>query len=158
MIEKNEITKILFVCSGNICRSPIAEHYCQFVVNNKGISNKYFIDSAGTMAEEGQLPTKYVIEILEKEIPSIKNHRSKSIYSINIEEFDYVFVMTQSHKEQIEFSFPKLKEKIYLLKQFTSTNKDIQKDIDDPWGYDKIVYENCFKEIKESIDKLINII
>lgn len=150
--------KVMFVCTGNICRSPMAHYYFQKLANDFEKSEDFLVSSCGTNAYNGQKATEYAIKSMEKYGTDLNNHRSTNIFDIPVEEYDYVFGLTLNHKKQILNSFPSLKNKVFTLIEFvdeSSTNKDI----DDPWGYGIEVYEDTAKKVvkftKKVFEKLI---
>jgi len=147
--------KIMFVCSGNICRSPMAHYYMQKRVKDLKLEEKFLISSCGTFAYQGEKSTQNAVVAMKDYQVDLENHRATNIFDTNIVEYDYIITLTMSHKTQIEYNFPKLKDKVFTLKEFAD-EKVMYKDIDDPWGLNLEVYKSCAKEIVENVDKLIN--
>lgn len=146
--------KIMFVCSGNICRSPMAHYYMQKKVKDLKLENRFLISSCGIYAYSGEKATSNAIIAMKDYCVDLEKHRATNIFDTNIVEYDYIITLTKLHKSQIEFNFPKLKGKIFTLKEFV--NEEIMYiDIDDPWGLNLEVYKNCAKEIVENVDKLV---
>ena len=143
--------KIMFVCTGNICRSAMAHAYMQYKVNKSDKKDNFLISSCGLQAKTGEHSTNNAIMAMKD-----CNHRSTNVAEIDIENYDLVFCMTIQHKYQLLQLYPKLKDKVYTLKEYVDNNE--YKDIDDPWGYDINVYKNCAREIVDNVDKLLEII
>lgn len=146
--------KIMFVCTGNICRSPMAHHYMQKRVKDLNIENEFLISSCGVYACTGDKATQNAIFVMKEYDVDMENHRATNIDDANIEDYDYIITLTTRHKEQIRYFYPKLDKNIYTLIEFVSKD-EIYKDIDDPWGLNITVYKNCALEIVEKVDKLI---
>lgn len=145
---------IMFVCSGNICRSPMAHYYMQKRVYEIGMEDNYCINSCGTHAFNGQKATDDAIYTISKYSVNLLKHRATNIQDSNIEEVDYIICMTRMHSDYVIEKYPNLKDKVYILKEMVLDNKEYI-DIDDPWGLDLKVYSGCAKEIVEAVDKLI---
>lgn len=148
---------IMFVCTGNICRSPMAHGYMQKKVYDLKKENEYLISSCGTNANQGEKATYNAVKAMESYGVDLTKHRATPIESSNIENYDLVFALTESHKTIILKIYPSLKDKVFTLKEYID-NKQIYKNIDDPWGLDITVYNATAKDIVENVDKLIEII
>ena len=147
--------KIMFICTGNICRSAMA--HC--ILEDKLHGTEHEVYSCGTYAEDGSSSTFSAIEVMSEYGLNLKNHRATHIRNSKIEEMDLILCMTWSHKNMAQQMYPELKEKIYTFKEYVNydeTGKDI--DIKDPWGYDIEVYRFCAAEIEKCINKLTKII
>lgn len=145
--------KIMFVCTGNICRSAMAHGYMQKKLNND-CNNNYLISSCGTYAVTGDKSTNNAILAMKDYGVNLNNHRATNINDIDIENYDLILCMTMSHKRNVQELYPKLKDKVYTLKEYVNNNI-VYKDIDDPWGLNLSVYKTCAKEIVDNVDKLI---
>ena len=145
--------RILFVCTGNICRSAMAHHYMQKKVSEMLLEDEIVVESAGTNAYSGQQSTKDAIEVMKKYDTDLSKHRATYIEEKDLENMDLILCMTKRHKNIIVEKHANLKPKIYTLKEYVSNEEYI--DIDDPWGYGIEVYESCSEEIVEYVDKLI---
>lgn len=146
--------KIMFVCTGNICRSAMAHGYMQKKVNDDYNNNKYLISSCGTYAINGDKSTNNAILAMKEYDVDLNNHRATNINDIDIENYDLILCMTTGHKRNVQELYPKLKDKVYTLKEYVNNNIEY-KDIDDPWGLNLSVYRTCAKEIVDNVDKLI---
>lgn len=149
-----KMIKIMFVCTGNICRSPMAHYYMQKRVKDLGIENDFLISSCGVYACTGEKATQNAIFVMKEYNVDMENHRATNIADTNIEDYDYIITLTTRHKEQIKYHYPKLDSNIYTLREFVDESS-IYQSIDDPWGLNYNVYKACAKEIVENVDKLI---
>lgn len=142
--------KILFVCSGNTCRSPMAVSILKKIVKDNNKLEDYQISSAGLNARVGDNINVNAVEILKKfEIPSSRT-TAKQIDVDKILNADYVITMTSEQRD-----FLKNYNNVYSLSDITN-----QHDISDPYGEDISVYrkvcEDLLKQIQILFEKLEN--
>lgn len=146
--------KIMFVCTGNICRSPMAHYYMQKKIKDIGLENEFLISSCGTYAVTGEHATNNAIISMKEYNVNLDMHRATNIEDTDIENYDYIITLTMQHKNNVLYYYPKLDGKVFTLKEFVSGDEGYV-DIDDPWGLNIIVYKDTAKEIVENVDKLI---
>ena len=116
--------RVLFVCLGNICRSPMAEYVFKDMVKKEGMEEKFYIDSAGTSTEEIGNPMHYGTESKLREM-NIKygEHIARRITKQDYEKFDYIIAMEEKNIADIKRIIGGDKEnKIYKLLDFTNNN------------------------------------
>ena len=146
--------KIMFICTGNICRSAMAHYYMQKKIIDIGKGDEYLITSSGTYAVLGDKSTQNAIKAMKKYNADLENHRATPIQESDILDMDLIICMTKKHKDDILSMYPNLNNKVYTLKEYIEPNTKY-KDIDHPWGLSLNVYENCASEIVKYVDKLI---
>lgn len=144
--------RLIFICTGNICRSAMAKYYAQQKANHKS-DNMYYITSAGISAIEGEGASANSKVAMDKYGIDMSSHRATPIDRSDIKEADYIFVMTKIHKRIVGEMYPELKEKIFTLKEFAYEDYN-NMDIDDPWGYNIEVFTEIAKEIVDCVDKI----
>jgi RpiB/LacA/LacB family sugar-phosphate isomerase len=145
--------KILFVCTGNICRSPMAEGLFQHATRGRKDFQAF---SAGVGALEGQAPSSHAVRALRELGIDISNQRSHGLTPELVEEADYIFGMTHSHVDSINLLFPQAVEKTFLLREFDETLDDFEKDIPDPIGGSYDTYTYCRDQIEQGILSMLN--
>src|SRR5215212_10373910 len=97
---------ILFVCTANICRSPVAEVIFSNWLARKAIPGDWQVTSAGTWALSGQAASPYSREVLAERGLELGDHRSRRVDREMLEHSDVVLCMTRSHAEAIQIEFP----------------------------------------------------
>lgn len=125
--------KVLFVCHGNICRSPMAEFLFKKYVDDKGVSDKFYIESAATSAEElGNPVYPPVKRILDGLNIDCSNKRARKIVLQDYEKFDYLIGMDDYNIRNMKNFFGGDKNgKIYKLLDFSDDRKE--QNVADPW-------------------------
>lgn len=146
---------IMFVCTGNICRSAMAHHYLQKRLYDLKRENEIFVSSCGTSAVTGDVSTQNAISCMKEYGVDLRKHKANSMFDIDVENYDLILCMTEQHKYSFLAFYPKMKDKVFTLKEYV-LGKDITNvDIDDPWGYGINIYSSCAKEIVDCVDKLL---
>jgi len=141
-----ESTKILMVCLGNICRSPLA----QGILNSKITSNT-FVDSAGTAAYHvGNPPDPRSTEIAKQKGIDISQYRARKFTKEDFTKFDQIFVMDQSNFEDvIRLAETKAEQdKVSLILPF-------EQEVPDPYYGGKEGFEYCYSLLDKACDKII---
>ena len=146
---------ILFVCTGNICRSPMAEGLFRRMAKGRG---DYKVMSAGLGAINGQAPSTYAVRGLKEIGIDITGLRSRMVTAQMVLEADLIFGMTHGHVDAINLLYPQAQEKTFLLREFDDTLQVYEKDISDPIGGSYDVYLNCRDQIEQGIVSIFKFI
>ena len=143
---------VLFVCTGNICRSPIAEGlFRRLIGNRKDIE----VASAGVHAVRGQPPSLYAVEVCAEEGTDISDLRSEPLTPTLVSRATHIFGMTGAHLETIQALFPHTAEKTFLLREFEEPGTTVWRDVPDPIGLGREVYEDCARIIKNALPSVL---
>ncbi len=146
---------VLFVCTGNICRSPIAEGlFRRLLGNRKDIE----VASAGVHAVRGQPPSLYAVQVCEEEGVDISGLRSQPLTAALVDRATHIFAMTGAHLETIEMLFPQGAEKSFLLREFEQPGTTVWRDLPDPIGLGREVYEDCARIVKNALPSVLTFV
>jgi protein-tyrosine-phosphatase len=142
------VKRIIFVCTGNTCRSPMAEAIFKDIITEKGMEEEFEVYSAGVYAFENDPASHQAIEVMKKEFNiNLKNHRAKVLDGTDVERADLILTMTRHHRDMIIDIYPEAADKVHVLKEFAGLEEEL--DVIDPFGQDYDVYKSCAYEIEE---------
>ncbi|NLJ78305.1 MAG: low molecular weight protein arginine phosphatase [Tissierellia bacterium] len=143
---------ILFVCTGNTCRSPMAAALLQEMARKEGIEMR--IKSAGIFAQPGQGAAQTTIEALKEDGIDIRGKHSTNPISMDLlEEADIILTMSKSHKESLIANFDSIGEKVFTLREYAY---GVEGDIEDPFGGSIEVYRTARDDIKRALQEIIS--
>lgn len=139
---------IVFVCTGNTCRSPMAEVLFKNILNQQAM-NEVNVSSAGLMA--GQGPASFQAQkVMQRRGLNLSDHISKMLNQDLVQKADLILTMTEGHKKIILAQFPDAISKTYTLGEWS----EIGNDIDDPYGGDEAYYDACANQLSQYLVKI----
>jgi glycine hydroxymethyltransferase len=143
---------ILFICTGNICRSPMAEALFRHAVRGRG---EFRVISAGIGAVDGQPPTHHSVNAMRELGIDISAQRSRALTTELVRSADLILGMTHGHVDTVALMYPKMAEKTFLLREFDETLEPYEKDISDPIGSAYEIYVDSRDQIEQGIASLL---
>ncbi len=141
---------ILFVCTGNSCRSPMAADFLREMLKEK---KEIRIDSCGTIFSSFSGPTSQAIKIMKEYGIDISSHKTKSLSKDLIDGADLILVMERKHRKRVRELNPEAKNKTFLLKEFAPDKENLE--IRDPIGLSDRVYKEIAEEIKGTLQEAL---
>ena len=150
-----EMKTVLFVCTGNVCRSPMAEGLFADLVKSR---DDFQVLSAGIGAMAGQAPSVFSVDVMDELGIDISEQRSQPLTADLVRRADYIFVMTYGHLDSILLLFPFAAEKTFLLREFESHLPVIEREVADPIGQSRETYRHTRDQIKLALPRLLDLI
>ena len=144
---------VLFICTGNTCRSPMAEGLFRQAVEKRG---DFEVRSAGVAAYPGDRPNPETIKLLGSRGISLDGFGSQPVSQELVEQATHVFAMTSGHLEALENLFPDYADKFYLTCEFVDLpGRGVASDVPDPIGMGRKAYEETAKTLDLAIPTLV---
>ena len=159
ILNAYERPQILFICTANICRSPMAHYLLQYHIESKNlrlrISSAGFLEGNRAISENSEL-------VLKENGIDASNHKSTQLSDEIVQDSWLVLTMTEQHKKMLQEKDQKVTGKVFTLLEFIEMNSPQFSseiiDIDDPYGLDIEYYRNTYQIINSAIDQLVQFI
>ena len=144
---------ILFVCTGNSCRSVMAEGLFKKLVEDNGVTSKFHVHSAGVAAMDGYPSSGETVKALKALGVDMSGHRSRGITGAMVRSADKIFVMENMHRQAILENWPEAAEKTHLLTEYSTkaSQRGNGIDIPDPIRMSELFYRNVLQVIQDCI-------
>lgn len=143
--------RVLFICTANICRSPMAVGIFDALAGDMGLG--FRSESAGVAALVREPAAPHAVRALDELGMDIGPHRARQVDEAMIRDADLVLSMTPRHREMLHRNFPKFRENIRTLPEYSTG--DAAAGIADPYGYDFSVYRTSAREILRHVELVL---
>lgn len=140
---------ILMVCTGNLCRSPMAAGLLRQRLASEGLAGQYSVRSAGTWALEDRPVSEFAAEVMATRGIDITDHRAHNLVSADVAEADLILVMSREHEQVIVNTWPQYKWKVRRLSEMAGKRRDVN----DPYGLPIEEYRSCADLIDDYLER-----
>jgi len=141
--------RILAVCTGNICRTPMAKALLQREVAQAGLSGRVSVDSAGIYAVAGGKASRGSVNAMAERGLDITDHRAKQLDFRLMEKADLILVMEESQRRSIFVNWPQALRKTFLLSEMAGEHADVA----DPYGMAQAEYDRTAVIIEDYVSQ-----
>ena len=153
----SEMVRVLFVCLGNICRSPLAEAIFNQMIQEEGLTQEISCDSAGTGDwHVGELPDPRTREVAQLyEVPL--DHRGRQFSPTDFASYDYIIAMDQKNKADIQSLAPTVESETYqlfLMREFENPQRDL--NVPDPYWGGEQGFDDMYHLLRECCINLLS--
>ena len=124
--EVSEVPSVLFVCTANQCRSPMAQALFKQHLQKDGQHEAWRVESAGVWASDGVPATENARTAMEERGLDIQEHRSRVVSAKMLSEFDLILTMEARHRKFIQDVLPQHADRVYMLSEMVGVEEDVE--------------------------------
>jgi protein-tyrosine-phosphatase len=154
MNMNKQISNVLFVCIGNICRSPFAQGLFTKLIRQGGYKG-FHVESAGLLALPGNSATFLAQKVAVDHGVDLTGHKAKRLSRKLVDWAELILVMEKAHRDELVADFPEATDKTFLMRRFArfgSRNRGIA----DPYGLQYDAYRFCYLDIEDAVSGLVD--
>lgn len=148
---------VMFFCLGNICRSPLAEGVFRHKLEQRGLHDRFLVESSGTSSYHiGESPDPGSQRVARQKLGlDISHQRSQQLQSHHFDRFDYLVAMDHSNQRNAIRLDAATEDKLYLLRDFEPSDADRDQGVPDPYGGGGDQFEMVFQIVDRCLDEFL---
>lgn len=160
--ESGAPRRLLLVCTGNTCRSPMAAALLRSMLADRlgpEAAARVGVASAGLqVAEPGGPAAPHARQAMRERGLSLEDHRARQLEASDLAGADLVLTMTRQHLASLRCRYPEAADRLYALREYGAAGRDGEGDIADPYGGDLATYRACAAQLAEELSRLVELI
>lgn len=138
------LKRILIVCTGNICRSPMATGLLRQRLAEDGLDGDVMVYSVGTWGLDGEPASEHAVHVMAERGVDISDHRARTLQRYDVESADLILTMEERHRRSIFYAQPGMLRKVFLFSEMAGEHCDVK----DPYGLSIEEYRRCADELE----------
>ncbi len=154
-MPNQDLIRVLFVCMGNICRSPAAEGIFSDIVRQHGLTDQFLVDSAGTIGYHSGSPADRRMREAAKKRGLDLTSRARQVTHSDLDEFDWVIAMDRQNLSDLQSVHSKPSSQVRLLSSFFESSADWPADVPDPYYGGDEGFEYVLDMLQSGCPKLL---
>jgi len=139
-----QLKRILIVCTGNICRSPMATGLLRQRLAKDGLDSDVMVYSVGTWGLDGEPASEHAVQVMAERGVDISDHRARTLQRYDVESADLILTMEERHRRSIFHAQPGMLRKVFLFSEMAGEHCDVE----DPYGLSVEEYRRCADELE----------
>lgn len=140
---------VLFVCTANVCRSPMAAALFSDLVAKSGLADSWHVGSAGTQVFDGFPASRLTQSVLQERGLGASDHRAHQLTADLLQAYDLVLVMEQGHRESLCMEFPEFADRVHLITELDGADFGIR----EPFERELAAYRDLRNELTELLER-----
>ena len=149
-MQARHVPSVLFICTANICRSPMAVAlFRERLKQMRPDWKEWRVESAGTWAFEGEMASAYSQQVMAEKGLDISRHRSRQVTGEMLQDFNLILTMEVGQKEALQVEFPTLARRVFLLSEMAGRVEAVE----DPYGSSIADYQEAAKQMDAILEK-----
>ncbi len=152
------MSTILFICTGNLCRSPMAEGLMKRKLADRGLDAKHQVQSAGTWAVNGRPASENAIAVMKERGIDISAHIARTVTAEDVAEATLILVMTRDHAQMLRNTWPQYDWKVYRLSTVAGKRRDVPDPYTGPIQEYRAVADLIARYLDDGFERILELI